>query len=152
VTLVRNKIDDLMNGKIDPSELVISRSVREESQYKAGGNMINVRVFKKLKELGYEVVPGMKVSWVVTDSKASPQNFEPWVEGRPFAAKPDYRYYATRLAATIARVTDSFGWDERSLLSGIQQSTFKGSDIEEKRAKKHEPKKTDKKLSLDQFM
>jgi DNA polymerase I len=152
VTLVRNKIDDLMNGKIDPSELVISRSVREESQYKSGGNMINVRVFKKLKELGYEVVPGMKVSWVVTDSKASPQNFEPWVEGRPFAAKPDYRYYATRLAATIARVTDSFGWDERSLLSGIQQATFKDLDFEEKRAKKHEPKKTDKKLSLDQFM
>jgi DNA polymerase I len=152
VTLVRNTIDDLMNGKIDPSELVISRSVREESQYKAGGNMINVRVFKELKKLGYEVVPGMKVSWVVTDSKASPQNFEPWVEGRPFSAKPDFRYYATRLAATIARVTESFGWDERSLLSGIQQSTFKGSDIEEKRAKKHEPKKTDKKLSLDQFM
>jgi DNA polymerase I len=144
VTLVRNKIDDLMNGKISSSELVISRSVREESQYKSAGNMINVRVFKKLKELGYEVVPGMKVSWVVTDSRASPQSFEPWIEGRPFTAKPDYRYYATRLAATIARVTDSFGWDERSL--------FKGSDIEEKRAKKHEPKKTDKKLSLDQFM
>jgi len=152
VTLVRNKIDDLVSGKIDPSELVISRSVKDESQYKSAGNMINVRVFKKLKELGYEVVSGMKVSWVVTDSKASPQSFEPWIEGRPFNAKPDYRYYATRLAATIARVTDSFGWDERSLLSGIQQSTFKGSDIEEKRAKKHEPKKTDKKLSLDQFM
>ena len=152
VTLVRNTIDDLMNGKIDPSELVISRSVREESQYKSGGNMINVRVFKRLKELGYEVVPGMKVSWVVTNSKASPQEFEPWVEGRPFSVKPDCRYYATRLAATVARVTESFGWDESSLLSGIQQSTFKNLDFEEKRAKKHEPKKTDKKLSLDQFM
>ncbi len=137
---------------MDPSELVISRSVRDESQYKSAGNMINVRVFKKLKELGYEVVPGMKVSWVVTDSRASPQEFEPWIEGRPFAAKPDYKYYATRLAATVARVTDSFGWDERSLLSGVQQATLKDSDFEEKRARKREPKKTDKKLSLDQFM
>lgn len=152
VTLVRGTIDDLMNGKIDTSELVISRSVKDESQYKSGGSMINVRVFKKLKELGYEVVPGMKVSWIVTNSRASPQEFEPWIEGRPFAAKPDYKYYATRLAATIARVTDSFGWDERSLLSGVQQSTFKDLDFVEKRAAKHEPKKTNKKLSLDQFM
>ncbi len=152
ITLVRGTIDDLIAGKIDPSELVISRSVREVSQYKSGESMINVRVFKKLKDLGYEVVPGMKVSWVVTNSRASPQEFEPWIEGRPFQAKPDYKYYATRLAATIARVTESFGWDERSLLSGVQQATLKDMDFEEKRAKKHEPKKTDKKLSLDQFM
>lgn len=152
VTYVRGVVEDLVKGRIDPSRLVISRSVKEESQYKSSESMINVRVFKKLKELGYEVVPGMKVSWVVTDSKASPQKFEPWIEGRPFDAKPDYRYYATRLAATVARVTESFGWDERSLLSGIQQSTLKNMDFEEKRAAKHEPKKTDKKLNLDQFM
>jgi DNA polymerase I len=156
VTYTRNVIDDLTKGKIDPSRLVISRSVREESQYKASENMINVRVYKKLKELGYEVVPGMKVSWIVTDSRSSPQKFEPWVEGRPLpqGTKPDYRYYATRLAATIARVTDSFGWDDKSLVSGVQQATFKDNDYESKREAKAnaQPKKTDKKLSLDHFM
>jgi DNA polymerase I len=154
VTYTRGVIEDLMKGKIDPSRLVISRSVKDESQYKAGDSMINVRVFKKLKELGYEVVPGMKVSWVVTDSRASPQKFEPWVEGRPFDAKPDHRYYATRLAATISRVTDSFGWDERSLVSGIQQSSFLNNDFETKREARatSQPKKTDKKLNLDNFM
>jgi DNA polymerase I len=114
-----------------------------------------VRVFKKLKELGYEVVPGMKVSWVVTDSRASPQKFEPWIEGRPFSGKPDYRYYATRLSATIARVTDSFGWDEKSLVSGVQQSSLLNDDFETKREARRinsEPKKTDKKLKLDDFM
>ncbi len=154
VTYTRGVIEDLMKGKIDPSRLVISRSVKDESQYKAGDSMINVRVFKKLKELGYEVVPGMKVSWVVTDSRASPQKFEPWVEGRPFDAKPDHRYYATRLAATISRVTDSFGWDEKSLVSGIQQSSFLNNDFETKREARatSQPKKTDKKLNLDNFM
>jgi DNA polymerase I len=154
VTYTRGVIEDLMKGKVDPSRLVISRSVKEASQYKAGDNMINVRVFKKLKELGYEVVPGMKVSWVVTDSRASPQKFEPWVEGRPFDAKPDHRYYATRLAATISRVTDSFGWDEKSLVSGIQQSSFLNNDFETKREARatSQPKKTDKKLNLDNFM
>lgn len=154
VAYTRDVINDLMSGKIDPSRLVISRSVREASQYKSSENMINVRVFKKLKELGYEVVPGMKVSWVVTNSRASPQQFEPWVGGRPFTAKPDYKYYATRLAATIARVTDSFGWDEKSLVSGIQQSSFLENDYESKREAKKtaEPRKTDKKLNLDNFM
>jgi DNA polymerase I len=154
VSYTRAVIDDLVKGKIDPSRLVISRSVREASQYKASENMINVRVFNKLKELGYEVVPGMKVSWVVTDSRAHPQKFEPWIEGRPFTGKPDYRYYATRVAATISRVTDSFGWDERSLVSGVQQSSFLNNDYESKREARAaaQPKKTDKKLSLDHFM
>lgn len=154
VAYTRGVIEELMKGRIDPSKLVISRSVREESQYKAGESMINVRVYKKLKELGYEVVPGMKVSWIVTDSRSTPQKFEPWIEGRPFTAKPDYRYYATRLAATIARVTESFGWDEKSLLSGVQQSSLLDNDYERKRATKlsSQPRKTDKKLSLDSFM
>jgi len=154
VAYVRETVEGLIKGNVDPSRLVISRSVREVSQYKSGENMINVRVFKKLQEMGYEVVPGMKVSWIVTDSRASPQKFEPWIEGRPFppGVKPDYKYYATRLAATVARVTDSFGWDEKALVSGMLQSSLLNGDYESKRKAKTEPKKTDKKLSLDQFM
>ena len=154
ITYTREVVGDLLKGNVDPSRLVISRSVREESAYKAGENMINVRVFKKLKELGYEVVPGMKVSWIVTDSRAHPQKFEPWVGGRPFNAKPDYKYYATRLAATIARVTDSFGWDEKSLVSGVQQSSFLDNDYESKREARAaaQPRKTGKRLNLDDFM
>jgi len=157
VTYTRGVIESLVRGEIDPSKLVISRSVREESQYKSSNSMINVRVYRKLKELGYDVVPGMKVSWIVTDSRASPQKFEPWVEGRPLSenVKPDYRYYASRVAATIARVTESFNWDERSLVSGVQQSTFLRNDFEKKPDKKAppaEPRKTDKKLKLDDFM
>jgi DNA polymerase I len=155
VTYTRGVIDDLMAGRIDPSKLVISRSVREESQYKASDTLINVRVYRKLKELGYEVVPGMKVSWIVTNSRAHPQEFEPWIGGRPFTGKPDYKYYATRLSATIARVTDSFGWDEKSLVSGVQQTSLLNNDYETKREAKRinsEPKKTDRKLNLDDFM
>ncbi len=156
VAYTRQVIDDLVSGKIDPSKLVISRSVREESQYKQSDSMINVRVARKLKELGYEVVPGMKVSWIVTNSRAHPQEFEPWVEGRPLpeSVRTDYKYYATRLAATIARVTDSFGWDEKSLVSGVQQSSLFDNDFENKKRARvaAKPKKVDKKLNLDDFM
>ncbi|MBN1678066.1 MAG: DNA polymerase II [Candidatus Thermoplasmatota archaeon] len=156
VAYTREVIDALVSGKVDPAKLVISRSVRDESQYKQSDSMINVRVARKLKELGYEVVPGMKVSWIVTDSRAHPQKFEPWVEGRPLpeGVRPDCKYYATRLAATIARVTDSFGWDEKSLVSGVQQSSLFNRDFENKKRARvtPQPKKTDKKLNLDDFM
>ncbi|MCJ7607963.1 MAG: DNA polymerase II, partial [Thermoplasmata archaeon] len=93
-------------------------------------------------------------SWIVTDSKVSPNEVEPWIEGREFTAKPDPKYYATRLAATISRVTDAFGWDQKSLLTGIQQATLSGTDFKAKREAKlaAAPRKTDKKLSLDDFM
>jgi DNA polymerase I len=154
VAHTRKVVDDLVSGKVDASKLVISRTVRDFGAYKASDRMVNVRAAKKLQEMGYEFQPGMKVSWVVIDGKKSPNEVEPWVEGREFTAKPDYRYYATRLAATISRVTDSFGWDQKSLVSGAQQVTFKDNDFENKRAAKAaaQPKKTDKKLNLDDFM
>jgi DNA polymerase I len=154
VAYTRGVIDNLISGAVDPSRLVISRSVRDESEYKSSDSMVNVRVARKLKELGYEIMPGMKVSWVVTNSRRSPAEVEPWVEGRPFTAKPDFRYYATRLAGTIARITDSFGWDEKTLVSGVQQATFKDDDYAVKREAKAaaQPRKTDKKLKLDDFM
>ncbi len=154
VALTRTVIEDLLAGNVDPSRLVISRTVRDFDAYKASDRMVNVRAAKKLQEMGYEFQPGMKVSWVVTDGKRSPNEVEPWVEGREFTARPDYRYYATRLAATISRVTDSFGWDQKSLVTGAQQVTFKDNDFENKRAAKvaAQPKKTDKKLNLDDFM
>jgi DNA polymerase I len=154
VEYTRGVIDDLMAGKVDTSRLVISRSVREESQYKSSDRMINVRVAKMLREMGYEVQPGMKVSWIVTNSRVSPNEVEPWIEGREFTARPDPKYYATRVAATISRVTDSFGWDQKSLLTGIQQATLSGTDFKAKREAKlaAQPKKTDRKLNLDDFM
>lgn len=155
ISFTRSVIDDLVAGKVNPSRLVISRSVKEESQYKASDRMVNVRVARMLKEMGYEVMPGMKVSWVVTNGKASPNEVEPWIEGREFTSKPDYNYYATRIAATISRVTDSLGWDSRSLLTGTQQQTLTSQDFSKRREASRvvaKPKKTDNKLSLDDFM
>ncbi|HTT45414.1 MAG TPA: DNA polymerase II, partial [Thermoplasmata archaeon] len=67
------------------------------------------------------VIPGMRVSWIVTDSRKSPQEVEPWVDGRPFTKQPDWDYYADRVAQTLARVTEVFDWDAASLLRGSHQ-------------------------------
>jgi len=105
--------------------------------------------------MGYEFFPGMKVSWIVTDSRKTPQVVEPYVSGRQFTSIPDWRYYAERIAQTIARATEIFGWDEKSLMTGSQQFTLFDQSfdkIEKKDRAKGVVKKTDKKLSLEDFM
>ena len=91
--------------------------------------MANVQAARKIMELGYEFIPGMKVSWVVTNAKRTPQEVEPFIPGRPFEGAPDHRYYAERLAHTISRVTEVFGWSESDLMMGSQQSTLFSQDF-----------------------
>ena len=85
-------------------------------------------MFRRLREEGYDVIPGMKVAWIVTDSRKSPQEVEPWVEGRQFTAEPDWEYYADRVAQTLARVTEVFDWDAASLLRGSHQQRLGGGE------------------------
>jgi DNA polymerase I len=100
------------------------------------------------------------VSWIVTNSKRSPQEAEPYVSGRKFVGQPDCRYYAERIAQSLGRATEVYGWDDKSLMSGNQQMNLLNSafiETEERKptpvevAKKAEVKKTDKKLTLDDF-
>ena len=135
----------------DPLEpLVISRTVREESRYANPESMANVQAANKLKAMGEEVMPGMKVSWIVTDAKRSPMEVEPFVSGRPFGKTPDWDYYARRVAQTLAYVTEIYGWDEKALFLGTQQATLFHDNFKPK-PKKAAPAKTDRKLTLEDF-
>ena len=164
VKLAKELVADIRAGNIpqdmvpedgEPLEpLVISRTVSEDSRYVNPDSMSNVLAARKMKELGYEVVPGMKVSWIVVDAKKAPMHVEPWVSGRPFEFKPDWEYYARRVAQTLSYVTEIYGWDERSLLSGNVQAdlfheSFEGE--EKKEPKKVEVLRTEKKLTLEDF-
>src|SRR3990170_2560535 len=157
VRLAKELVADIRAGRIpqdmipegaDPLEpLVISRTVAEDSRYVNPDSMSNVLAARKMKELGYEVVPGMKVSWIVVDAKKSPMHVEPWISGRPFEYKPDWEYYARRLAQTLAYVTEVYGWDERALLMGTVQADLFHENFEEEKPKKVDFRKTDKNLA-----
>ena len=156
LTMVRNTIQDVKNGNVDISELVISKSCKGLNAYENPDRMANVQAAKKLIEMGYEFIPGMKVSWIVTDSKSAPQIVEPYVSGVEFKGKPDYKYYAERLSQTASRITEVFGWEERDLLMGNQQATlfsgrFAESSDAPKRKKIVEEKPKAKTKSLDDF-
>jgi DNA polymerase I len=123
VQRARELVKQVADGKVPPERLVIARSVRSEEQYNEATRdaLPFLRVFRRLKEEGYDVIPGMKVAWIVTDARQTPQAIEPWIEGRPFPATPDYGYYAERVAQTLARVTEVFDWDATALLRGSHQ-------------------------------
>ncbi|MGC2288306.1 MAG: DNA polymerase domain-containing protein [Thermoplasmata archaeon] len=129
-TLVRARelVAEVQEGRVPVERLVIARTVRPEEQYNASTreNLPFLRVFKQLLAEGFDVIPGMKVAWVVTNARKTPQEIEPWIEGRKFPPdlRPDYSYYAERLAQTLARVTEVFGWNAADLLKGSRQQTL----------------------------
>jgi DNA polymerase, archaea type len=126
----RELVQAVRERKVPADSLVISRSVRAEGQYNESTRdaLPFLRVFRKLREEGYDVIPGMKVAWVVTDSRRTPQEIEPWIEGRKFTKEPDWEYYADRVAQTLARVTEVFDWDASALLRGSHQQRLGGHD------------------------
>jgi DNA polymerase I len=103
---------------------VISRTCKGLDAYENPERQANIQTAKKLIAMGYEFIPGMKVSWIVTDSSKTPQVVEPYISGKEFTARPDYKYYAERLSQTASRITEVFGWTEKDLMSGMQQSTL----------------------------
>ncbi|MEE9236495.1 MAG: DNA polymerase domain-containing protein [Thermoplasmata archaeon] len=150
VRFARSTIVQVQAGKPPVEKLVISRTVKEPSQYVNPDAMPNVQAAHKLEAMGYDFVPGMKVSWIVINAHKSPMDVQPFLSGRPFEGTPDWEYYARRLAQTLGYISEVFGWDEKSLLAGSQQSTlFKEGFAEKPRSR---PRKTDRPLTLEDFM
>ncbi|MCL2032394.1 MAG: DNA polymerase II [Methanomassiliicoccaceae archaeon] len=157
VALVKKVIRDTLAKKVDVSELVISRTCRGLNVYENPERMSNVQAAKKLIEKGYDFIPGMKVSWIVTNGNIVPQEVEPYVSGADFEGDPDFGYYAERLAQTASRITEVFGWGEKDLMMGSQQSTLFDVDhgtrdtSEKKKKEAAAPKTASKSPRLEDF-
>jgi DNA polymerase, archaea type len=116
----RELVKEVLSGSVPTERLVVARSVREEGQYNEATRdaLPFLRAFRQLQQEGYDVIPGMKVAWIVTNANAKPQAIEPWIGGRTPKQTPDYRYYAERVAQTLARVTEVYEWDASELIEG----------------------------------
>jgi len=181
VKYAKDTVNDTLKGKAGLPKLIISKSVNEFSSYDDigspenmakqqqqlngananiafGSSLVHVNVAGKLQEMGYDFTPGMKTPFIITNGSVQPQKAEPVIEGIEFTAKPDYKYYAERLAMALARITEPFGCDERALLQGNSQRSLEFF-CEEKPVPKTEPatpqaavKKVKQKATLDMFM
>jgi DNA polymerase I len=148
---VRRTVQSTLRGEVPLGSLVISRTCKGLDAYENPERMANVQAARKMVERGYEFIPGMKVSWIVTDGSSTPQKVEPYVSGTPFVGRPDYRYYAERIAQTASRITEVFGWTEKDLMTGNQQADLFSFAPKDRgnRPKKTAPSK--KKTTLDDF-
>lgn len=155
ITIAKKQIEKTRNGEVELEKLVISRTCKNHDFYKNPESMPNVQASRKMEKLGYKFTPGMKVSWIVVDSKKTPQKVEPWLPDKNLEEEPDWEYYARRIAKTLARVTEVFGWDEESLMIGKKQSDLFSDKFKNKRKENKKQKFTDKKeknTSLEDFL
>ena len=104
-------------GDFDDKNFVISKTVNLKRKYVNEDNQAHLQAYKKFVETGRPFVSGMKISFIVTDASVSPMKVEPYIPDEE-CPKPDYNYYADRIAKSLSRITDVFDWDEKALKKG----------------------------------
>jgi len=136
VEMTKAVIDDVKGRKVDAADLVISRSckgtLRRDGSvdfskvYDNPDGLPYVRAAKERIRRGLPFTPGMKVGYVVTGAKSSPMVVEPWLVDEIGENPPKYDpdYYARRLAKSLGRITEAFGWSETELMSGSRQQSI----------------------------
>jgi DNA polymerase, archaea type len=138
--VAKERVEQVAKGDVPKASLVISRSVRDVKDYESehAESLQNVRVMRKLEERGIKVQPGMKVSWIVTGSKGK-QDLAPYLGPESEAEiEPHWDFYARRVAQTLARVTEVFGWGVDDLLKGVKSRTARLDDAFAETATKDE--------------
>ena len=123
-------------GEVNVEDLIISRSCKGKwdskkkewdfhSVYANPDGLPYVQAARKRIAKGLQFTPGMKVSYIVTDTKDG-QTVEPWLvaETGDEPPIPDWLFYAERLARAMGRITEVYGWSSKDLLLGSRQQTF----------------------------
>jgi DNA polymerase I len=128
--LAKDAVQKTLRGEYGWERYVQAKTVKEFGAYKNPRAMAGVQTAQKLMDAGQEFIPGMKYAYVVVNSRAKPIRVEPVIEGVEFKFRPDYRYYAERLAKSFSRVTFAFGMGMSDLLStSTQRSLFAFDDM-----------------------
>ena len=121
----------VLKGEFPIEKYIISKTARQESLYKDPDTQAAVRATRLLRDRGFATTFGAKVSWFVRDAQRTPQDVVPFMSGYNYVGKPDYKYYALRMAHTLGRILEVFGWDESALLSGVKGTKSVARKLEE---------------------
>lgn len=131
----RQELKRIVDGEVKLEDLVISKTAQDENSYKvmtrkSGGfiraedRLPHLQAVKKAQKLGVFIPAGMKVSWIVTNGRRSPQQVEPFVDGIPFTHAPDQIYYRDKLCDAFLRILENFEYDRDSLIEREQLGLF----------------------------
>ena len=128
INLAKSVITDVHQGNVPTSDLIVSRSCKGSWDKKSGkwvfdkiyanpDSLPYVRAAKERISRGLQFTPGMKVGYIVTNSKSSPMEVKAWLvdEIGDEPPKPDPQYYVNRLAKSLGRITSALKFDESQL-------------------------------------
>ncbi len=107
----KNWVTRVSEGDFSDENFVISKTVNLKRKYVNEDNQAHLQAYKKYIETGRPFVSGMKISFIVTNANVSPMVVEPYIPEEE-CPKPDYNYYADRIAKSLSRITDVFDWDD----------------------------------------
>ena len=119
--LVTEAVRKIKNEEIELEDLIVTKSVKSPSEYVNPDSNAGVQAAAKLQARGYPWLPGTKISWVVSNSKQTPMEVEPYIETADMKVKYDRDYYADRLVRTMSDIAGVFDWDDMGLRSGTRQ-------------------------------
>ena len=119
--LVTEMVKKIKNGEVDIEDLTITKSVKSPKEYVNPDSNAGVQAAMKLQARGYPWLPGTKISWVVSNSKITPMDVEPYIETADMKVKYDRDYYAGRIVKTMSDIAGVFDWDDMGLRSGTKQ-------------------------------
>lgn len=117
IEYIKSVLDNLKNKKISPEKLIIStRITKQISEYASIGP--HVAVAKRLEKTGIKIVPGMSVSYIITEKKTKGENIgdraEPFEEKKEY--NYDYDYYAyNQIIPAIDKLIEVFGYSKDNL-------------------------------------
>jgi DNA polymerase I len=138
INLAIDTIAAVRKGEVPVRDLIMSKSCKGRWDKRADGgkgawdftkdyanpdSMIQVRAARALINKGLPFTPGMKIAYIVTNSKNRPLEIKPWLEEDP-VTNYDGQFYADRLATAFGRVTEAFNWSAKDLLAGNRQTSL----------------------------
>ena len=134
--MAKTELKRVAEGDVKLADLVISKTAQDESTYKemtrkntgekikVEDRLPHVQAVKKAANVGHLIPAGMKVSWIVTNSRRTPQQVEPYIDGVEFIHDPDHIYYRDKLCDAFLRILENFNYDRDALVEKEQLGLF----------------------------
>src|SRR5207237_4015727 len=103
---------------------------------------------------GRELMPGDEGFLIGAGLEEGPKGGGAVGVRRSLDQRPDWEYYARRVAQTLAYITEVYGWDEKALFTGTQpaqQKSLDSGDFAEHETPSEGPRRAEKKMTLEDY-
>ncbi len=123
IKYVMGVIEDLKAGRIPLEKLVIWKTLTKRLE-EYGAEAAHVTAARIMESMGYKVVPGMKIGYVIVKGVGNiSKRAKPYFVVKP--GEVDVNYYVDKqIVPAVLRILGYFGVTEKTLKSGARQASL----------------------------